>query len=335
MKKLLPKILFLILFVFFFFLYGLNKEVHAYKPLDYINYYEIKIDPRQDGTLDMHFEIQWTVLDSSSEGPLEWVKIGIPNYHVDELTANSSNIESIDYLSSSGSYIEIYFDRYYYEGESITFSFSIHQSRMYFLSDDQLYYHYVPGWFDEIQVGQAVVMWNKKNVVSNNSMAENDEYYIWSSPLNYGQTMKIEIQYNQSSFIGLSEELQYTDAYMTPREKILIIGVIILFVGIFVTVVIVSHIHSDPYMNRRGFIGHRYYSWYHPRIFYGNGKNSKGKTIINPTSSGYKGGSGGSCACACACACAGGGRAGCSLKDFYKTNLNSKNVIKKIDKIEV
>ena len=25
--------------------------------------------------------------------------------------------------------------------------------------------------------------------------------------------------------------------------------------------------------------------------------------------------------CACACACAGGGRAGCSTKDFYKTNL--------------
>lgn len=28
-----------------------------------------------------------------------------------------------------------------------------------------------------------------------------------------------------------------------------------------------------------------------------------------------------SCACACACACAGGGRAGCSTKDFYNTNL--------------
>lgn len=28
-----------------------------------------------------------------------------------------------------------------------------------------------------------------------------------------------------------------------------------------------------------------------------------------------------SCACACACACAGGGRAGCSMKDFYNTDL--------------
>lgn len=31
-----------------------------------------------------------------------------------------------------------------------------------------------------------------------------------------------------------------------------------------------------------------------------------------------------SCACACACACAGGGRAGCTTKDFYNTNLKLK-----------
>ena len=33
-----------------------------------------------------------------------------------------------------------------------------------------------------------------------------------------------------------------------------------------------------------------------------------------------------SCACACACACAGGGRAGCSTKDFYNTNLKLKQL---------
>ena len=35
----------------------------------------------------------------------------------------------------------------------------------------------------------------------------------------------------------------------------------------------------------------------------------------------FGGGGGGGCACACACACAGSGRAGCSQKDFYRTNL--------------
>ena len=35
------------------------------------------------------------------------------------------------------------------------------------------------------------------------------------------------------------------------------------------------------------------------------------------------------CACACACACAGGGRAGCSTKDFYNTNLKLSQLKKK------
>ena len=32
-----------------------------------------------------------------------------------------------------------------------------------------------------------------------------------------------------------------------------------------------------------------------------------------------------SCACACACACAGGGRAGCTTKDFYRTDLKLRS----------
>ena len=36
-----------------------------------------------------------------------------------------------------------------------------------------------------------------------------------------------------------------------------------------------------------------------------------------------------SCACACACACAGGGRAGCSTKDFYNTNLKLSQLKRK------
>lgn len=35
-----------------------------------------------------------------------------------------------------------------------------------------------------------------------------------------------------------------------------------------------------------------------------------------------------SCACACACACAGGGRAGCTTKDFYNTNLKLEYIEK-------
>ena len=36
-----------------------------------------------------------------------------------------------------------------------------------------------------------------------------------------------------------------------------------------------------------------------------------------------------SCACACACACAGGGRAGCTYKDFYRTDLKLRQLARK------
>ncbi len=39
-----------------------------------------------------------------------------------------------------------------------------------------------------------------------------------------------------------------------------------------------------------------------------------------------------SCACACACACAGGGRAGCTTKDFYNTKLKLKQLEMKAKK---
>ena len=36
-----------------------------------------------------------------------------------------------------------------------------------------------------------------------------------------------------------------------------------------------------------------------------------------------------SCACACACACAGGGRAGCTFKDFYRTDLKLRQLLQR------
>ena len=47
--------------------------------LDRIDSYTIEVTPQEDGTLHMKADILWTVLDSESEGPLEWVEIGLPN----------------------------------------------------------------------------------------------------------------------------------------------------------------------------------------------------------------------------------------------------------------
>ena len=53
--------------------------------LDEIQSYIITIDPQNDATLKMNYSIEWKVLNDKNEGPLEWVKLGIPNIYVYEI----------------------------------------------------------------------------------------------------------------------------------------------------------------------------------------------------------------------------------------------------------
>ena len=71
------------------------------KDLDSINKYYITVNPRTDGSLNIKYNIEWEVLDSTSEGPLTWVQIGIPNSKVDNIKALSSNISNISYSNAS------------------------------------------------------------------------------------------------------------------------------------------------------------------------------------------------------------------------------------------
>ncbi|MBQ3847365.1 MAG: hypothetical protein II748_00745, partial [Clostridia bacterium] len=98
--------------------------VQAGAPIDEIKTYEIDVDLNEDGTVNLFYHIDWLVLDSDEEGPLEWVKIGIPNSHMLSAKAESSNISDIGYYSSGGSYVRIDFDKKYYEGETVSFDFS-------------------------------------------------------------------------------------------------------------------------------------------------------------------------------------------------------------------
>ena len=106
-------------------------------------------------TTDSAYEIEWKVLDSTTEGPLEWVKIGIPNANVDSFKALSKNISKIAYTSLGGDYIRIDFDRQYKEGEVINFSFKFHQTHMYTITSTGLAYNFTAGWFDDIVVKES------------------------------------------------------------------------------------------------------------------------------------------------------------------------------------
>jgi hypothetical protein len=299
------KMKYLILFLAIVFsLWLCSSTLFAAAPLDEIQNYEITVDVRQDGTLDMHYSIRWKVLNSTSEGPLEWVKIGIPNKHVNEITAITDNIKKIGYYGESGdTFIRIDFKRAYQAGETVTFEYRFHQSFMYTIDEDRklVTYNFTPGWFEEIAVKNLTIRWNTAESKGASTSNIDSGYYTWNTALAMGQKYAISVRYNADAY-AFNPDQQYR------KETVPIIGLLFigfLFFGIF-GLVIYAIIKGSYH---RGFGRPGYVSPIH-----------------------HTGCVHSSCACACACACAGGGRAGCSLKDFYGTNLQTKDLKQVIDK---
>ena len=303
-KKIIEVFMILILI---FLIFPINSK--AAKDLDEIEDYTITIDMKKDGSMDMKYHVEWKVLDSSSEGPLEWVKIGVANKYVSNIKSLSDNIKKIKYTYDGGNYIRIDFKKKYYAGEIVTFDYSLNQSYMYTIkSDGTCTYSFTPGWFDDINVKRAVVKWNRNNVNTYTQGAEIENgYLVWSKSLYKGQKMKVDVTFNRNAF-ELDVNKQATNVKKTSDKGVWLL--IIIFVGYFI--LMIPALRGGAYNRHSGFGGGHYY----------------GGGCVHSSCAHS------SCACAscaCACACAGGGRAGCSKKDFYGTNLktdNIKNMIK-------
>lgn len=300
-----------ILFVILFGILGTYNTAFASGNLDEIQSYNIVVDMRDDGTLDMYYDISWKVLDSKSQGPLEWVFIGIPNKHIDEIKKESANIKDIKYEEEDGqTSVRIDLDREYHAGEIVDFSFSFHQDYMYQMNtnDKTATYVYTPGWFNSIDVKNITVKWNSKNVIEatsdNADRISDDGYFVWKSSLTKGQKLTIKLTYNLNDY-AFNESKQATDGESSEWGGI-IIGLII--GGIVLIGVIAIFSDDDDYHG-------------------GFGGSSGGIRSTHVSSCARS-----SCACACACACAGGGRAGCSLKDFYHTGLKTNKIKDAIEK---
>ena len=364
-----------------------TSEVQA-KDLDYIHEYTITADVQKDGRVKMKYHIKWEVLDSTSEGPLEWVKIGIANKHVDGIYGLTKNIKKIKYYSEGGSYIRIDFDRTYKAGEIVTFEFEILQDYIYqmnTLKEGETVYEFTPGWFDDINVGKLILKWNNERIESYSPAGKigSDGYVTWERKLSKGSKFDVQITYLNSAFnfdVSKSvEKSQSSGAWVVAIVYCLIFGLSILLT--------VCSTYIKRYKSTANMSGTTkrtvkrtkvtYYaqcpSCSAPRVegkenceYCGrsmiqyeeiledkelkeldseikSNKNREGvyrfgssntymrvhvSHVYVPTpartSSGYHGGHG--CACACACACAGGGRAGCSTKDFYNTGLKLRQL---------
>ena len=153
----------------------------AVTKLDEIETYMITVDMESDGTMDITYHLDWKVLDDSSEGPLTWVKIGIPNEHVDNIKALSSNITNINYYNDGGDYVRIDLDRSCFAGEIVPLDFSIHQSYMYTLDyeNNLCSYQFTPGWFEGADVKDLTILWSDNNVLNSDGQKSHSGY-IWS-----------------------------------------------------------------------------------------------------------------------------------------------------------
>ena len=170
----------------------------ASDPTDEIVNYEITADVNEDGTVNLHYHIDWKVLRDDI-GALEWITVGIPNGEYVEIRSLSDTIASIGYSTESGSSVRVDFDRSYRAGETVSFDYLVVQDYMYQMNlfqEGQTAYVFTPGWFDEIAVDNLTVRWNSEDLASwSPDCLVKDGYNVWTTSLAPGDTYQITVNY--------------------------------------------------------------------------------------------------------------------------------------------
>ena len=180
---------------------ALCLTVAAWADYDYIDRYDVTVTPdTDDGSLHITVSLEWTALEALPYG--QELKLGIPNGSIREETALTDNIERLEY---DNSYMYVYLDRAYDDGETFAFAYSWVQEFMYTLNGGTVSYDYTPGWFDEARIGEMTLTWNDPAGVTgdfgNTSNAVGDVtvtdggMIMTARDMDYGETMNAVVQY--------------------------------------------------------------------------------------------------------------------------------------------
>ena len=246
-----------ILLLFVLFLVGIclfiENKTFAVTDLDEIESYIVTVNPRTtDGTLDIIYELDWKVLDSSTEGPLTWVQIGTPNENFDKAVGLTDNIKSIS--KYNGSYVKIEFTRSYYAGEVAHFRYSIHQSYMYELDGNKVTYDFTPAWFTDAKIVQMQVRWNASDVTKSDNSTKDGNYLVWSkSNMSKGEKLSISVEYDESSFTALDANKQSSNLKSSIFSEFR--NYMYIFIIVFVVVIYLLSLftYGGGYYGHRGF----------------------------------------------------------------------------------
>lgn len=326
---------------------------------DKINSYIVTVALREDGSADITYDIDWQVLAGDRTEYLSWVKIGLANRHAEDLTPLTDTISKIDLMTDGGSYAKVVFARRYYApditavngGESrVQFAFSVHQSHLYTRNDDgSASFTFTPGWFEDLCVDQMTVRWKTGDGFVADNTGTEGEYLTWQfGPLEHGQAATVQVTVPASFAAGFDSSLAQTSADFTEESSGGdMAGVMTAFVILMVLLIFylsyakragrwndgvapddadwvwytngVNTIHVARYLTPPA----GYHPTTPPANFKAGGGSFRGGGAGRRSGGDFHGGCACACAssCACACACAGGGRAGCSVKDFYRVKI--------------
>lgn len=242
-------------------------------------------------------------------------------------------------------------------GESrVRFAFSVHQNHLFTLNDDgTATFEFTPGWFDDLVVEHMQVRWRSGDGFVADNTSEEDGYLIWDfGPMGHGQSANIHVTVPVTTAQTFDPDAQltaadYDDGGMTADE---VIGILTVVIGLLIfaaaLIIVVGSMTPDWGGGFGSGLDPDDWFWYtngvHTIHVARTAPPPKGYTRTDPPKNYHTGGGssrgGGvgrhnsgcasSCACACAsscacaCACAGGGRAGCTAKDFYTYKLPHK-----------
>lgn len=222
-------------------------------------------------------------------------------------------------------------------------------------------YSFTPGWFDDLCVDNLTVRWIALDEMEANNDTQEGNYLVWHfGPLGHGESATVNVSVPAKTAQNYSPDAAATDSEMYYDNDETVYAALMLAIFIVIAIVL-TICYIIYYNRRQGWSGgfgaDDPNDWY----WYSNGNTTIHVVRTLPPPEGYhrippppeaakqfkagggstRGGGAGrrsdnsdhsnhsSCACACACvsscacacACAGGGRAGCSAKNFYKVTV--------------
>ena len=243
--------------------------------MDYIRSYVVTVDPREDGSVDITYDIDWQVIDGDKTDYLSWVKIGLANSSVDELTPLTDTISDLQYTSDGGSYAKVVFRHRYYApdvaaangGESsVHFAFSVHQSHLFTKNDDgTANFAFTPGWFDDLSIENMQVRWhNYDGFVADNTGVDGD-YLTWDfGAMGHGQQAMVHVTVPVTNAAAFDPgAAMTTDDYDSGEDLDEIIGMLVTLVVVLlaIAIIIVAIASQSPewgggFGGGGGFFGH-------------------------------------------------------------------------------